>query len=129
MRTVVLLLGQLAFAASLAAQADTIRPLSAVRVLTHSFTAPSREFVRVALTAGETYRAELDAGRAKLEILPRDVAAPRPVVREVLAGRDTSEVAIYDIEPRASGEYEIRLYSTGDLTVRLTLDRRPKRRT
>ena len=119
----VLALGLLACSAPLLAQNDSARPVPdapASRLLTHTFTTPSREFVRVRLAAGETYRVSISDGRVKLDIHPMAQGVQSPQIRQ---RNDDAHLATYDVEPRASGEYEIRIIGTGDHRVRLTVDR------
>jgi len=126
MRAIALLLGFAVSAASVAAQADSTRPPADVgpsRVLTHVFATPSREFVRVGLDSGLVYRAVLDSGRFRLEVRSMVAGAREPLVSEV--GEVRGEEAVYEIRPLLTGEYEIRIYGSEDVPVRLTVDRRP----
>ncbi|MEO8296103.1 MAG: hypothetical protein ABI613_11360 [Gemmatimonadota bacterium] len=107
----------------LAAQTDSASPVidsTPVRLLVHNFTTPSREFVRLRLVGGEIYRVELSDGRVKLDIHPLDRGLKSPPVRQ---RTDDAHSATYDVSPRTTGEYEIRVLGSGDHTVTLTVNR------
>lgn len=122
---VLLSLGLLAGAAPISAQVDSSPARSdtaAARVLEHTFTTPSREFVRVRLEGGETYLARLTGGRIQLEVYPRDLSVQGPDLREL--GAEDDHAVSYEIRPRVTAEYEIRVLVAVDQAVRLTMDRK-----
>lgn len=120
-RLVLLALG--AFSAQAWAQSDSApRAERSTRVLTHAFTSPSREFVRVRLESGESYRAQVNRAQVRLEVRAVSAGVQSPRVREIFSGE---KLRVYLIEPRASSEYEIRVLDGGNRPVRLTVDRRP----
>jgi hypothetical protein len=107
----------------LAAQVDSARAAPdsiSARVLEHTFTTPSREFVRVRLVANEMYRVELSDGRVQLDIHPLEPGFQALKVRQ---RTDDEHSAVYEVEPRTTGEYEIRVLGAGAQKVRLTVDR------
>jgi hypothetical protein len=108
-------------AAPLAAQVDsTPRPAPAesspVRIVTHNFTATSREFVRVKLEGGARYRATLSLPNIKLDI--RTVNGTRELPVTPLEAESA-----YLISPPVTDEYEIRVLAEGDIEVTLTIDK------
>ena len=114
--------------AQLAAQVDSgQRPASqarAGRVLTHTFSSPSREFVRVRLESNQTYLAQLNVPGVRLEIRALSPGVLPPVIQD----RGQSGGLVYfEIRTRGSSEYEIRLLGERAMSqpVRITLDRRP----
>ena len=107
-------------AAPLAAQTDSAeRPAPApsppTHVLTHNFTAPSREFVRVKLEGGVRYRATLSRTDVRLEI--RTVNGTRQIPA------DLETESVYLITAPVTDEYEIRILSDTEVQVGLTIDR------
>jgi hypothetical protein len=102
------------------AQSDTTA--KPVRVLTHSFTTPSREFVRVRLLSDETYRVEMNRARAKLEVRPVSQGVRAPVIRQLAVDE---RLSVFLLQPRVSAEYEIRILGGGTRPIVLTIDRRP----
>ena len=109
----------LVLAGPLTAQTDTA--LKPARVLTHTFSSPGREFVRVRLISAETYRVQVNRARVRLEVRPVSPGVQPPSVREVFHGE---KLSVFMLEPRVSAEYEIRLLGAGDRPVQLTVDRR-----
>lgn len=116
----------LAGAAPLPAQVDRSEPRAdslASRVLEHTFTTPSREFVRVRLQSGELYRVEIAGPETeKLDVHPVGPGVRAPRVRRV--GERTGNLSTYEIRTRATAEYEIRVLVPVDQAVRLIIDRK-----
>lgn len=111
----------LVLAAPLAAQVDsTPRPAPAVpapvRIVTHNFTATTREFVRVKLEGGARYRATLSLPNLKLDVRPLNGTRELPVAP--LEGESS-----YLVSPPVTDEYEIRVLTDTDIEVTLTIDR------
>lgn len=119
MRLVILCAIALAVAGGQAvAQTDTMgKP---VRVLTHTFNTPSREFVRVRLMSAESYRVQVSRGRARLEVRPVSQSVQPPVVRRIFSGE---KLVVFLLQPRVTADYEIRILGTGSQPVLLTVDR------
>ena len=118
-----LTLGLIALARPISAQIDSTQPSAVprpVRVLSHVFANPSREFVRVRLESDATYRAEFNTARARLEVRPLSQGVQAPVVRAVRLAKGKG---VFDIEPHVTADYEIRVLGAGDRAVRLTIDR------
>lgn len=93
-----------------------------VHVLSHTFHTPSREFVRVRLLSGESYRVQVSRAQVKLEVRAVSQGVQRPQVREIFHGE---KLMVFVLEPRVSAEYEIRVLGAGSRPVLLTVDRRP----
>jgi hypothetical protein len=109
----------LVLAGPLIAQTDTGR--KPARVLTHTFSSPDREFVRVRLISAETYLVQIGRARARLEVRPVSRGIPAPTVRALTR---TQKHSVFLLAPQVSAEYEIRLLGAGDRPVQLTVDRR-----
>ena len=109
----------LLLALRLPAQTDTAR--TPARVLTHTFAAPDREFVRVRLISDESYRVQVNRARARLEVRPVSPGVQAPAVREISRGE---KLAVFLLQPRVSAEYEIRVLGAGERPAQLTVDRR-----
>ena len=109
----------LVLAGPLIAQTDTA--LKPARVLTHTFSSPDREFVRVRLVSAETYRVQVNRARVRLEVRPVSQGVQPPTVRAIFHG---DKQVIFLLEPRVTAEYEIRLLGAGDRPAQLTVDRR-----
>jgi hypothetical protein len=105
-------------ASSVHAQTDTA-PKPA-RVLVHTFTSPSREFVRVRLVSAESYRVQVNRAQVRLEVRPVSSGVQPPRVREIFAGE---KLVVFLLEPKVSAEYELRVLGGGDRPVQLTVDR------
>ncbi|MEO8198990.1 MAG: hypothetical protein ABI679_00580 [Gemmatimonadota bacterium] len=121
-------LALMAPAGGVSAQVDTTRAVgdSAVeRLLDHTFQSPSREFVRVRLEAGVTYRASVTGDRVHLEIHP--IQSGVKSVRLDQLGKSADHPAVYEIRPHANAEYEIRVLAPGNQAIRLTIDREAAR--
>ena len=104
------------------AQSDTTdKP---VRVLSHTFTTPSREFVRVRLLSEETYRVQVSRAQTKLEVRPVSQGVQAPAIRQLFMGE---KLVVFLLQPRVSAEYEIRVLGAGTRPVLLTIDRRPEK--
>jgi hypothetical protein len=99
-------------------QADTAN--LPARILSHTFTTPSREFVRVRLLGNVPYRVLVTSRQVKLEVRPVSQGIQPPVVRRVLM-RD--QLAEFLLRPRVTSEYEIRILGGGPRPVTLTIDR------
>jgi len=112
-------LALLVMAGPLPAQNDSAR--KPVRVLTHTFASPGREFVRVRLISSETYRVQVNRAQVRLEVRPVSPGVQPPRVREIFHGE---KLSVFLLEPRVSAEYEIRLLGGGDRPAQLTVDRR-----
>ncbi|MEO8201089.1 MAG: hypothetical protein ABI679_11255 [Gemmatimonadota bacterium] len=97
-------------------------------ILDHSFTIPAGENIRVFLTGGSTYRAELTGSGIRLQLRPVDQSIQTPLVEELVPGTGAGGTSIFTIRPRQDGDYEIRTIG-GDpglpLTVRLTKQAAP----
>jgi hypothetical protein len=106
-------------AGPLIAQSDTTPKSS--RVLTHTFSSPGREFVRVRLTSPDTYRVQVTRSRVRLEVRPVSQGVQPPALRAIFRGE---KLTVFLLEPRVSAEYEIRLLGVGDRPVQLTVDRK-----
>ena len=113
----------LVMAGPLMGQTDTA--LKPVRLLTHTFSSPDREFVRVRLISAETYRVQVNRARVRLEVRPVSPGVRPPAVREIFRGE---KLMVFMLEPRVSAEYEIRLLGAGNRPVQLTVDRREGKR-
>jgi hypothetical protein len=101
------------------AQTDTT-PKPA-RVLSHTFSNPGREFVRVRLVSSESYRVQVNRAQVKLEVRPVSPGVQAPRVREIFAGE---KLRVFLLEPRVTAEYEIRVITADDRPVQLMVDRR-----
>jgi hypothetical protein len=93
-----------------------------VLVLSHSFQAGSREFVRVFLMQGEVYRAEINLDRVSFSIRPRHPGSEPPTVMPLRGNDGTGEEAVYEIYPFKDDEYELQVLDvpagqTGSLRI------------
>lgn len=111
-------LSLLVIAGPAVAQTDTAgKP---AHVLSHTFHAPSREFVRVRLLAEERYRVQVNRAQVKLEVRAVSPGVQPPRVREIFRGE---KLQVLLVEPRVSAEYEMRVLGAGSRSVTLTVDR------
>lgn len=102
------------------------------QTVTHTYTVPSGEFVRVPLEGGATYRAELDGTGFRLEVRPVESGTQAPLVEELVPGVGASGSTLYTVKPRADGVYEFRSLA-GDAgrptTLRITREPGPAEKT
>ncbi len=112
------------FGLSIPVAAQTDSTAAPTRVLTHTFTTPSSEFVRVRLESGQRYRARVNHARARLEARPVSPGVQPPRVRT--DGRSAGYRA-FVIEPQVTAEYEIRVLGLQEGAVVLLIDRTPPR--
>lgn len=80
-----------------------------VLVLTHSFVAGSREFVRVFLQKGQVYRAEINLGQVGFTIRPRHPGGDTPTLAKVRGGLGASTESVWEIYPFKDDEYEVQV--------------------
>jgi hypothetical protein len=80
-----------------------------VLVLSHSFQAGSREFVRIFLMQGEVYRAEINLGRVSFSIRPRHPGSEPPTVMPLRGNDGRGEETVYEIYPFKDDEYEVQV--------------------
>jgi hypothetical protein len=99
------------FAASLlcATQLVAQQDSADVLVLTHSFVAGSREFVRVFLQKGQVYRAEINLGQVGFTIRPRHPGGDTPTLARVRGGLGASRESVWEIYPFKDDEYEVQV--------------------
>jgi hypothetical protein len=90
------------------------------RVLSHTFTTPSREFVRVRLLSDESYRVQISRSQARLEVRPVSSGVQTPVVRRIFNG---DKLVVFILHPRVTADYEIRILGAITRPVQLTVDR------
>jgi hypothetical protein len=88
--------------------------------VSHTYTVPSGEFIRVSLENGATYRFELDGTGFRLGITPMEPGTQPPLVEQLVPGVGASGTVIYTVKPRADGVYQIRSLA-GDPTQPMTL--------
>jgi hypothetical protein len=88
--------------------------------VSHTYTVPAGEFVRVPLESGATYRFELDGTGFRLKISPMEPGTQPPLVEEFVPGVGASGTVIYNVKPRADGVYQISSIA-GDPTQPMTL--------
>ena len=65
------------------------------------------ERVRVSLSAGVIYRAEVDGNGATLDLRPRLSGVQLPQIQELVGGTGVTGTRVYTIKPYADAEYEI----------------------
>lgn len=65
------------------------------------------ERVRVFLSAGVIYRAEVDGNGATLDLRPRLSGVQLPQIQELVGGTGVTGARVYTVKPYADAEYEI----------------------
>lgn len=93
-------------AAPVAAQDMPHRPLPN-KFEEKTFTLPHNEFARLWLDGGETYRVEIDGTGISLRLAPIDEAHEPPLIKPLLLGRSASGTALYTVQVRDSGFYNL----------------------
>jgi hypothetical protein len=103
------------------AQSDSTVP--SAPVLTHVFTSPNLEFVRVRLLSTERYRVEAWPAVMRLEARPVSAGVRAPVLRETLRGEGR---VVFMLVPRVSAEYELRVLTPDPAPVEIRIERMPR---
>lgn len=96
--------------------------------ISHTYTVPSGEFVRIPLEGGATYRVELEGTGFRIGVRPVEAGTQDPLIEELVPGVGASGASVFTVKPRADGVYEFRSIA-GDparpMTMRLTREPGP----
>jgi hypothetical protein len=91
-------------------------------VLSHEFTTPRAEFVRIVLVAGNVYRFEV-ANAGQLQFRAREAGVQPPFADRIEATARPSNTVAFEIAPTVTAEYEVRVAGIrGAAPLRIYLD-------
>jgi hypothetical protein len=73
-----------------------------------TFTLPQSEFARLWLDGATTYRVEIEGTGISFRLTPIDEAHEPPLIKPLLLGRSASGTALYTVQVRDGGFYNLR---------------------